>query len=249
MYKHFYLSPTWNQYRPQYFGIGLIVAQFFALICINITSAPPVVLPFEIEVDMAPTQMVPATVWPTRKLEVPPPKPPKKSLAPVVDIKTVAEDLAPADDLPSPPDPTPSDAELSPSPPTPSPPPLPPAPPEEAPIETVIRAERMPVFADCMADTEAARTACTERALLAYVLGHVRYPTYAREANAQGTVVARFVIDEKGRVSDVKVLRDIGFGCGKEVLRVLESLPDWLPGKQNGRPVRVQYTIPVKFKI
>ena len=64
------------------------------------------------------------------------------------------------------------------------------------------------------------------------------------ESGLKGKVYATFVIERDGSLSDIKVIRDIGYGTGKEVLRVLKLSPKWLPGEQNGRKVRVQYSMP-----
>ncbi|HRN98317.1 MAG TPA: energy transducer TonB [Flavobacterium sp.] len=65
---------------------------------------------------------------------------------------------------------------------------------------------------------------------------------------AGGKVFASFVIEKDGTLSDIKILRDnAGFGMADEVIRVLKMSPKWTPGVQNGKPVRVQYSIPVSF--
>ena len=82
---------------------------------------------------------------------------------------------------------------------------------------------------------------------------NIRYPSIARENGVQGTVVVTFVIEKDGRVSNARVVRDIGAQCGQEALRVVELMQDqnilWAPGKMYGSPVRVQFNLPVKFKL
>jgi len=58
-----------------------------------------------------------------------------------------------------------------------------------------------------------------------------------------------FVVDSKGNVTDVKVLRGIGGGCDEEAIRVVKAMPQWHPGKQNGKNVRVLYNMPIYFKL
>ncbi|HTG67178.1 MAG TPA: energy transducer TonB, partial [Flavobacterium sp.] len=57
-----------------------------------------------------------------------------------------------------------------------------------------------------------------------------------------------FVVEKDGSLTDIKVLRDIGYGTGKEAIRVLQKSPKWNPGIQNGKPVRVQYSLPITIQ-
>ncbi|MCC6385246.1 MAG: TonB family protein [Bacteroidia bacterium] len=86
-----------------------------------------------------------------------------------------------------------------------------------------------------------------EKALLAYLSNNIKYPAIARENGITGTVYVTFEIDQNGKVKDAKVLRGIGGGCDEEALRVVRNMPSWKPGKQRGKPVRVQYNLPVRF--
>jgi protein TonB len=78
---------------------------------------------------------------------------------------------------------------------------------------------------------------------------HIRYPAVAKENNVTGRVFIQFVVEKDGSLTDLKILRDPGSGLGDEALRVLKSSPHWTPGIQNGKPVRVQYTVPVNFSL
>jgi protein TonB len=62
-------------------------------------------------------------------------------------------------------------------------------------------------------------------------------------------VYVSFVVDSKGNVTDVKILRGIGGGCDEEALRVVKMMPKWHPGKQNGKNVRVLFNMPIYFKL
>ncbi len=88
-----------------------------------------------------------------------------------------------------------------------------------------------------------------EAELLNFLNKNIKYPRFAQESSIQGRVYVQFVIERDGSVSDVKTVRDIGGGCGKEAERVVRSMPKWSPGEQNGRPVRVRYTLPVLFQL
>lgn len=86
-------------------------------------------------------------------------------------------------------------------------------------------------------------------ALVKYISGNITYPEEARKQGIQGTVFVSFLINEKGNVTDGKVMRGIGSGCDEEALRVVMSMPDWDPGKNEGAPVKVRMTLPIKFSL
>lgn len=108
---------------------------------------------------------------------------------------------------------------------------------EKKEAEVFISVEQMPVFGNGMND------------LLAYLAKEIKYPAIARQNGITGTVVIQFVIDRTGKVTQVELLKGIGGGCDQEALRVINGMPAWTPGKQQGRPVSVRYTLPVKFKL
>jgi protein TonB len=82
-----------------------------------------------------------------------------------------------------------------------------------------------------------------------YLGKNIRYPAVAKENNIQGKVFLTFVVEKDGSITDVKVLRGLGSGCDEEAMRVLRAAPKWKPGIQNGRPVRVQYQVPISFAL
>ena len=82
-----------------------------------------------------------------------------------------------------------------------------------------------------------------------FLAENIKYPQQALENNIQGTVYVAFVVDSKGNVTDVKVMRGIGGGCDEEAIRVVKMMPQWHAGKQNGKQVRVLFNMPVYFKI
>jgi periplasmic protein TonB len=82
-----------------------------------------------------------------------------------------------------------------------------------------------------------------------YLVNNIRYPGEAREISIQGTVYLRFIVEPDGSITNITILRGIGGGCEEEALRVVKSMPNWVPGKQNGHPVRVILTLPVKFSL
>jgi len=88
-----------------------------------------------------------------------------------------------------------------------------------------------------------------EEAFGKFLRDHIRYPAVAKENNTQGRVFIQFVVERDGSLTDLKILRDPGSGLGEEAMRVLKISPHWRPGIQNGKPVRVQYTVPVNFSL
>ncbi|MBX2893021.1 MAG: TonB family protein [Saprospiraceae bacterium] len=88
-----------------------------------------------------------------------------------------------------------------------------------------------------------------EQDLLRYLAENIKYPALAREAGIEGTVALSFVVNKDGSVTDVSILKDIGGGCGKEAVRVVKSMPRWAPGEANGHPVKVRFTLPVRFRL
>lgn len=115
---------------------------------------------------------------------------------------------------------------------------------------TTFFASQMPVFGECFElGEEEERRLCSDNTLREYVSKNLKYPQYAREVGMQGTVVAQFTIGKDGKIKDVKIVREVGGGTSEEVLRVIESMPLWTPGKQNFRPVNVRITLPVKFAL
>ncbi len=76
-----------------------------------------------------------------------------------------------------------------------------------------------------------------------------KYPAMARQQGVSGRIALSFVVEKDGRLTDIKILRDLGYGTGEEAVRVLKGSPPWKPGIQNGRPVRVAYTMPIKLNL
>lgn len=88
-----------------------------------------------------------------------------------------------------------------------------------------------------------------EAALLKYIATHVKYPQIAQEQDIQGVVNLRFVVKEDGSVGDVQVAKSLESHCDAEAVRVVKSLPRFIPGKQQGKPVKVWFSLPVRFQL
>ena len=88
-----------------------------------------------------------------------------------------------------------------------------------------------------------------DAALMKFLSEHIKYPVVAEENGIQGRVIATFVVERDGSITDVKVIKSVDPSLDKEAIRVLKSMPKWIPGKQNGSAVRVKYTVPVTFRL
>ena len=86
-------------------------------------------------------------------------------------------------------------------------------------------------------------------AFYAYFAKNLVYPVPARQAGIEGKVYLQFVVDKNGNVSDVKVVKGIGFGCDEEAMRVIKKGPKWNPARQRGRAVKSRVTFPLHFKL
>ena len=87
------------------------------------------------------------------------------------------------------------------------------------------------------------------KALMDYLMTNVKYPKTAFDANIQGRVIAQFVVDKEGTVRDAHVVKSVDPALDAEALRVINNMPKWRPGRQNGKVVNVKYTIPVSFSL
>jgi protein TonB len=88
-----------------------------------------------------------------------------------------------------------------------------------------------------------------DQALFKFLGENVKYPVIAQENGIQGRVICQFVVNRDGSIVDVEVVRPVDPSLDKEAIRVIKSMPNWSPGKQRGKSVRVKYTLPVNFKL
>jgi len=86
-------------------------------------------------------------------------------------------------------------------------------------------------------------------ALSNYISVNLRYPDEAKKNQKEGIVYASFIVEKDGSITNVSIVKGIGYGCDEEVVRVLSAMPKWLPGKQKGNPVRVKLNLPVNFSL
>ena len=86
-------------------------------------------------------------------------------------------------------------------------------------------------------------------ALMKYLSENILYPTIAQEVGIQGRVYVQFVVNKKGEITNVEILKGIDRSLDAEALRVVQNMPNWSPGSQSGKPVNVSYRIPINFKL
>ena len=87
------------------------------------------------------------------------------------------------------------------------------------------------------------------QALVNYLQRTLKYPAAASRGNISGKVYVSFVVNTNGELTDVTVLKGIGFGCDEEAVRVVSQMPRWKPGKQSGRAVKVRFNLPITFAL
>lgn len=87
------------------------------------------------------------------------------------------------------------------------------------------------------------------KALRAFISDNIQYPKAAFEAKKQGHVIASFIVNEKGKVTNIKIVRSIDPELDAEAIRIISSMPEWIPGKEDGKAVSVKYAVPITFRL
>jgi protein TonB len=208
-----------NKQRGLFFQIGMVLSLGIILTAFNWAQREGGTASLG---DLVIEDPVEVDIPPTEQKVQPPPPPPPPQLEVVEDEELVEEDEIMSTEVTQ-------DTKID----------IPVIEPEEGPSEPEIFTivEEMPTFPG------------GDQALLEYMAKNTKYPPLARENGLQGIVVVTFVVDEKGKINNVQVLRGIGGGCDEEAIRVVQSMPAWKPGKQRGMPVRVQYNLPFRFTL
>lgn len=244
-------------FTPIHFLIGMLLSLGVTVVLINwqIEAQPSYVVSSEIFIDE--TIQIPATVQLPKK-KVPPPPPPASKTAlpklkkpieyrPVDQVVTSAPTVTDQEDVATPAIDTVMYSEPAPRV---SPPVV-----ENDPNEIIKVPDQMPRFPGCeLLDVDLKeKSVCATQHLLDYLYREIDYPALARANGIEGMAVVQFVVEPDGSISEIKLLRDPGAGCGKAAVRVVKQMnkmgEKWTPGRQRGRPVRVLYTLPVKFKL
>lgn len=111
--------------------------------------------------------------------------------------------------------------------------------------------EKMPLFgAECAKiKDEGLAKACGDKALLTFIYSKIRYPGFARDNNIIGTVYASFIIEPDGSLGEIQILNGLCDEIRDECIQLLEEAQDWQPGQQNGEAARVQFNLPIRFRL
>lgn len=88
-----------------------------------------------------------------------------------------------------------------------------------------------------------------DRARLKYLRDNLKYPSIDKAAGIEGTVYLRFLVNKKGKIKDIEILRGVSETIDKEAIRVVKNMPNWKPGEQRGKPVNVSYNFNIKFEL
>lgn len=109
--------------------------------------------------------------------------------------------------------------------------------------------EQVPIWGSCGALTGQEAETCTYEQLAKHVVAETKYPKKARRAGLAGKVFVEFVIDTNGSVIDVAILRGVHPWLDDEAMRVVNTFPEFIPGQQRGKPVKVRYRLPMNFAL
>lgn len=110
--------------------------------------------------------------------------------------------------------------------------------------------EEMPYWGTCANVQRKDRSGCSNKRIYDFIDKKLQYPSEALKNQIEGTVVVNFIVDHKdGSLDNIRLLRDIGGGCGEEAMRVVKLMPNFIPGKQRGESINVSFNLPVKFEL
>ena len=212
----------------------------------KVVVIPEDALAFEEEIQMEP----PRTAEPP-----PPPPPPPPPVIEEVPEEEILEEEEPVFEDQSIEEETVIEEEVEVEEEAPPPPPPPPPPPKPEVEEIFTIVEQKPRFPGCedISGSKAEKEQCANKKMLEFLYGNIKYPAIAKENGIEGQAVIQFVVEKDGSITDTKIVRDVSGGCGAEALRVVNMMNNmgqrWTPGKQRGKAVRVQYNLPVKFRL
>ncbi len=124
------------------------------------------------------------------------------------------------------------------------------SPPVETTREIFKVVEDKPSFPGCEANKDKSfQATCAEEKMFEFIYANLKYPISAQEKGVQGKVYIKFIVEKDGTITNAEIVRDIGEGCGEEGLRLVKMMPKWNPGKQRGKPVVVQFNLPISFAL
>lgn len=108
--------------------------------------------------------------------------------------------------------------------------------------EAVVNSEEISTFAEEMPSFPGG-----DEELYSFISQNIKYPELAKRNEISGKVLVEFVVDVDGKIIDPKVVKGIGYGCNEEALRIVKLMPKWIPGKQDGKPIKVKLLLPIIF--
>jgi TonB family protein len=126
---------------------------------------------------------------------------------------------------------------------------------KESEEEVFMIVEDHPRFPGCekMKISKYDKEICAQKKMLEYLFSNLEYPEEAMKNNTAGKVIVQFVVNKKGYIENITLIKDIGDGCGEAAIKVVQGMNDlpnrWKPGMQRGRPVKVKYTLPINFTL
>lgn len=124
---------------------------------------------------------------------------------------------------------------------------VPPPPPPVAPAEVLVLVDDEDVPAEAV--EEMPKFPGGQSALMSYIAKSVKYPKAAQESGTQGRVIVQFYVERDGSITNATAVRSVSRELDAEALRIINAMPKWTPGKKQGKAVRVQYTVPVNFRL
>ncbi len=127
--------------------------------------------------------------------------------------------------------------------------------PKDDEIEPIFKiVEEMPRFPGCEDITDKnERESCAKKRMMKFIYKNIKYPKMAIEQDIQGTCNLQFVVSKTGEITDIELVKNIGYGCGKTAVKAITKMKNmsekWTPGKQRGKVVNVRYTLPVNYRL
>ena len=112
--------------------------------------------------------------------------------------------------------------------------------------------EKMPLFPSekcSKIESDSLKKMCADNVMLKHIYSNIKYPTFARVNGIEGTALLSFVVEKDGSIAQIKVLNGVCDEIKAECIRVINSFPTWQPGYQRGEPVRVQFNLPINFRL
>ena len=211
--------------RGLFLQIGLVVSLLSVLIAIEWKSFDKTNYDLgQLNLDDLEEEIIPITKQ--QEIKPPPPPPPPPEIIEIVEDDVIIEDTLEIEDTE-----TDEDEMIEEI--------------EEEDDEIFIVVENMPLFPGCSDES------CTQSNILKHISKNFRYPPMLKDYGIEGRVIATFVINKKGKASDVQILRGLQGGekIDDEVIRVIKSLPSFTPGRQRNKPASVRYTVPISVQL